>query len=270
MVLVKILQESGHIPHILSRGYGRSSRTHLLRVNPQRHRYQDVGDEPLLLSRIAPTWVSSNRVDSAQAAIKEGATILIMDDGFQNPSLHKDWSIIVIDTQRAIGNGYTLPAGPLREPLQQALERAQAVVCIGESALSFDIPLHLHVMKASITSQPPPSSETVLGFSGIGDPSKFHRFLIQLGYNVLAFKDFPDHYDYKVQDIQKLLHQKKQLKASFLITTEKDACRIPDAYRSNMTVLKMSLEIKEIEILCQNLAHMFPTKKGLNLNVEAT
>mgnify|MGYP000638645222 CR=1 FL=1 len=126
----KRLIDSGETVHFLSRGYGGTEKGPL-RIDPAIHTCQAVGDEPLLLARLAPTWIAADRRLGCQAAVAAGAGIVIMDDGFQNPTTVKDLSVIVIDGGYGFGNGRVMPAGPLREPVAAGLKRAQAVVVIG-------------------------------------------------------------------------------------------------------------------------------------------
>ncbi|MDP2194244.1 MAG: tetraacyldisaccharide 4'-kinase, partial [Alphaproteobacteria bacterium] len=132
IALVQILKEMGHNPHILSRGYGAAVKG-IKKVDPERHHYLQVGDEPLLLSQFAPTWVCPNRIRAGKEAIKDGATVLIMDDGFQNKAIEKDLNLLVVDSIQGFGNREVFPAGPLREPIAAGLNRADAIFFIGSS-----------------------------------------------------------------------------------------------------------------------------------------
>jgi tetraacyldisaccharide 4'-kinase len=132
LTLARLLQAAGDAPILLSRGY-RGRLAGPLRVDAARHHAGDVGDEPLLLARVAPTFVARNRVVGARAAVAAGASVIVMDDGFQNPSLQKNFSVLVVDARRGIGNGRVVPAGPLRAPLAAQLVRADALVVVGAS-----------------------------------------------------------------------------------------------------------------------------------------
>ncbi len=136
IAFAEYLKQQGHVPHILTRGYGGSG-SHPMQVTPQ-HTAAEVGDEALLLARHAPCWVDANRRRSAKLAIRAGANILLMDDGFQNPALEKDISILVIDGGYGFGNGAVLPAGPLRELPTAAYRRAQGIVMTGRDAHHVD------------------------------------------------------------------------------------------------------------------------------------
>ena len=110
------LKEIGLNPHIVSKGY-RGKLTGPILVS-EKHDSKDVGDEPILLSSFAPTWVSKDRVKGAKEAVENGCDIIILDDGFQNGYLHKDFSVIVVDAKRGFGNERVFPAGPLRESVE--------------------------------------------------------------------------------------------------------------------------------------------------------
>src|SRR4051812_5054707 len=129
MAIARLLIEAGEQPYFLTRGYG--GRLAGPVVVETGHSAVQVGDEPLLLARVAPTIVAANRVAGAKLAREKGASVVVMDDGFQNPSLVKDLSILMIDGGRGIGNGRVLPAGPLRVPLEPQLDRADAILFVG-------------------------------------------------------------------------------------------------------------------------------------------
>ncbi len=131
IALARLLIAAGERPAFLSRGYGGRLAGPQL-VDPARHTSIEVGDEPLLLARVAPTVAARDRRAGACVAKEIGASVIVMDDGFQNPSIEKDLSILVIDGRRGIGNGRVLPAGALRAPLGAQLDRAQAILVIGD------------------------------------------------------------------------------------------------------------------------------------------
>src|SRR6266702_4634659 len=133
LAIGRFLKAAGERPFFLSRGYGGRARGPLV-VDPGRHGAREVGDEPLLLARIAPTVVARARPAGAAVARARGASVIVMDDGFQNPSLAKDFAVLVLDGRRGIGNARVFPAGPLRAPLEIQLERTQALIAVGEIA----------------------------------------------------------------------------------------------------------------------------------------
>jgi tetraacyldisaccharide 4'-kinase len=233
MTIARMLQAQGERPVFLSRGYG-GRLAGPLRVDPS-HRAADIGDEPLLLARIATTVVARKRVRGARVAIDAGASVIVMDDGFQNPSLQKDFSVLVVDAGRGLGNGRVIPAGPLRAPLTEQFQCAQAVVMVGGSARAAeDIrdragQLSLPVFEAKLA--PEPSFVTALGsgrvlaFAGIGDPDKFFATLRDAGIAVAATRSFDDHYRYTRADAQALCRDADR-EGLILVTTEKDLARM--------------------------------------------
>ncbi len=232
LAVARMLVEAGEGPALISRGYG-GRLAGPLRVDPASHRAIDVGDEPLLLARAAPTIVARDRVVGAQAAIAAGARTVVMDDGFQNPSLAKDFSVLVVDSRRAIGNGRVLPAGPLRAPLAPQLARAHALVVVGAlpgadavaaAARVRGIPVftgRLHPDAGFIAAV---GGGRVLAFAGIGDPEKFFGTLAGAGIAVAATRAFPDHHRYSRVEAQDLCAQADR-EGLILVTTEKDAAR---------------------------------------------
>lgn len=254
LALTRMLQEAGLTPHILSRGYGGYYRD-VIQVKPDQHTYTQVGDEPLLLARMAPTWIGSNRIQAAKKAIRAGANILIMDDGLQNPYLHKDLRILVIDALQGMGNGRVFPAGPLREPIDMGLQKSDWIVTIGDEAQekkmlrSIINGTSLPHVRARIEVNDVPqksgvSTKRVVAFSGIGFPEKFRQSLIQLEHDICEFIVFPDHHPYTILEIQHLI-KTAQLHKAQLVTTEKDYLRVPVIYRSHVGVLPVHVEFDE-------------------------
>jgi tetraacyldisaccharide 4'-kinase len=229
ITLARILAARQHKVAFLTRGYrGRLSGP--VAVDPARHNAHDVGDEALLLAAVAPTIVSRDRARGAELADKLGAGVIVMDDGFQNFQLAKDLSFVVVDSKTGFGNGRLIPAGPLREPVDQGLARADAVVMLGEGALplpSFGGP----VIRAELHPTAPDrfAGRSVFAMAGIGRPEKFFRTLQAMGARVVGTRAFPDHHRYTLLEIEAV----KQIAANagaLLVTTEKDFVRI-DANR---------------------------------------
>lgn len=229
-------------PFFLTRGYGGAEKGPLL-LDRTRHTAADVGDEAFLLGEKGPVIVSSDRPAGAKLARESGAGMILMDDGFQNPSLHKDLSVLVIDGETGFGNGRLLPAGPLREPPQSAFRRAQAVILTGEDKrnLLAHIPGALPVFRASVmpcfTGD---HSAAYIGFAGLARPEKFRRTLEQCGLKLVAFHAFADHHPYTDRELDALLAEAQQRNAR-LITTEKDFQRLPEEYRKRIKTLPIAL-----------------------------
>ncbi len=218
-------------PHFLTRGYGGREKGPLL-VDYFESNAREVGDESLLLAKTAFTILSADRPAGARFAKEKNADLLIMDDGLQNPSLHKDISLVVIDGASGFGNGKLLPAGPLRETLPSGFDKADAFVLIGKDKtgavhkLPEDKPLfNAHVEVPD--DHKPPTTKPYLAFAGLGRPEKFYHLLQKLNYDIASWHPFPDHYAYKPDDIYKLIEEAKTKNAT-LITTEKDFLRLPE------------------------------------------
>jgi tetraacyldisaccharide 4'-kinase len=234
LAVARMLQAAGERPVFLSRGYGGRRRGPLV-VAPDRDRAADVGDEPLLLARMAPTVVAHDRVAGAKAAHAAGASVIVMDDGFQNPSLAKDFSVLVIDGRRGLGNSKVFPAGPLRAPLDAQLARADAVVLVGgvgedaaaagAAAEARKLPLfraRLEPDRAVIAAL---AGRRVIAFAGIGDPEKVFATLREAGIAIAATRSFADHHRYTPADARDLCRL-ADAEGLTLVTTEKDKARL--------------------------------------------
>ena len=229
--------------HFLSSGYGGALPGPLL-VDPERHSYAQVGDEPLLLAQKAPCWVSKNRTLGIKKAVEAGARCVIMDDGFQDPSIVKDVSLLVVDGIMGFGSGLCIPAGPLREPLSRALRRAAGVVLMGEDEWGVakeigDKPL----FRAFIAPDVEPTlwaQKKLAAFAGIGRPQKFFQTLMNIGAELVKTHSFPDHHPYSEQEIEAMIKDAEKRDAT-LITTTKDYVRIPEKFRKSIAVLPVSI-----------------------------
>lgn len=250
--------------HFLTRGY-KGFLKGPVQVDPLLHKSEDVGDEALLLAKKAKTWVSYSRKEGGVNAQNEGATHVIMDDGFQNPSLFKDLSLLVVDGTMGFGNQKVFPLGPLREKLKEALKRAHGIVLIGRDLygaqdLIFSYAPNLPIIKAHF--EPPQKAQKeffkrrVFGFAGIGAPQKFYQTLQELGAEIIDFVSFPDHYTYPKSVLEKLQKEAQKAKA-ILVTTEKDYVRLPLFAREYIEFLPVSLvfddKVKLVRILKEKI-----------------
>ncbi|MBV9565076.1 MAG: tetraacyldisaccharide 4'-kinase [Bradyrhizobium sp.] len=233
LALAGLLRELDETPVVLSRGYG--GRLHgPVMVDPARHRAADVGDEPLMMAQHLAVAVARDRVDGVALAKSRRASVILMDDGFQNPRVAKDASLIVIDSDRGIGNGFVFPAGPLRAPLSPQLGRTDALVVIGKGHASDAVAAQIAgrggpVFAARLAPQPASvarlAGKRVLAFAGIGDPARFFRTLRASGIEVVRERAFADHHDFTPDEVAALLADAAR-EALTPVTTEKDLVRL--------------------------------------------
>jgi tetraacyldisaccharide 4'-kinase len=239
------LRARGVDAHILTRGYGGGARR-IKRVDATRDAAGEVGDEAMLLAAVAPTWVGADRAGAARQAVAAGAAALIMDDGLQHPSLHITCGLLVIDGGAGFGNGRLLPAGPLREPVQQAASRCVAAVLIGEDAAgaAAALPETLPLLRARLSPGADMldlAGREVLAFAGIGRPEKFFASLRQAGIVVRDSVSFADHYRYRTGDLRRLRQAAAAMDVP-LVTTWKDHVRLPAADRPGILRAGIALQ----------------------------
>ncbi len=260
--LYAYLKELGLNPCILTRGYGgKISGPQIITTNTDSPAM--VGDEPFMMAQYANVVVSKDRQTGAQFIERFGYNCILMDDGFQNPSLVKDQSFVVVDAGAMLGNQCVFPAGPLREPLSRALKRADNIILLGETTPENDLPnfaetpiLRANLVKNSKTSLP----IHVVAFAGIGRPQKFYNSLKNEGVSLLDTIDFPDHHYYIESELQVLFDLANTHKAG-LITTEKDWVKLPKSWQDKIQYLPISIqwdrpeEIKKILQSITGLSH---------------
>lgn len=239
----------GYKVGILTRGHGGAVTSETL-VNTQKHNARDVGDEALMHAEIATTVVSPNRVTGAHKLVEEGCTLILMDDGFQNPSLHKDYCLVLADAKRGLGNGFVMPGGPMRVPFRNQLYLADAVLITGKGNAADDV-----IRKAARAGKPVYKTELrveqastfkdtkLLAFAGIADPGKFFDTLIDMGSRIVDKRAFGDHHVFLEEECADLIDRSKA-QGLQLVTTEKDAARLKGMGEAQEKLLELSKVVK--------------------------
>ena len=246
--LARILREDGERVAILSSGYGGRLRGPVS-VDSALHGAKDVGDEALLMSQAAPAVIARDRVAGARLAVADGARVIVTDDGHQNPVLRKALSIVVVDGETRggewpFGAGGVIPAGPMREPLNAGLARADVVVALLPIDMAYlDPELRAvfgdkEVWIARLTADSPPPAGPRFGFAGVAKPWRVERTLRSAGCDLVGFEAFADHAPLGGGALRKLARRAAAMNAG-LITTEKDWVRLPLEWRSRIDVFRV-------------------------------
>lgn len=253
LAVAGLVAELGAAPAFLSRGYG-GRLAGPVRVDPAHHAAADVGDEPLLLARLAPAIVARDRPAGAALCRSLGADVVVMDDGLQNPSLAKDLSLAVVDGPAGLGNGLPFPAGPLRAPLARQWPHVGGLIVIGDgaggeavarAAARRGLPVH----RARLVPETDDlAGRRCLAFAGIGRPEKFFATLAEAGAVIVGTRPYPDHHPYRARELAALSEAARRLDAA-LVTTEKDAVRLPPAFAAGVRVLLVRLALDDAAAL---------------------
>jgi tetraacyldisaccharide 4'-kinase len=261
IAIASMLAENGERPFCLTRGYGGTAAGPKL-VDAHADHSSEVGDEALLLARAAPTIVARDRPGGAALAHSHGATVALMDDGLQNASLVKDFTLAVVDGRRGIGNGKVFPAGPLRAPLAAQLARIDALLVVGEetgarelvaAARRRGLPVLHGRLVPDAAAGAALKGRKVLAFAGIGDPEKFFLSARQAGIAVAETRAFPDHHRFSAEEAARLMMEAEH-DGLALLTTEKDRARmagdaLTETLAARVHVLPVTMIVDEIDEL---------------------
>ena len=254
----KILIKAGYKPHFISKGYAGIIKTNILVESW--HSPKSVGDEPLLLSKIAPTWIGTNRNNSIQLANDKGSDCIVMDDGFQNPTIHKDFSIVVINASQEFGNKRVIPAGPLRESIKRGMSRTNLVIVIGEKTNDLEklIPTHIPTIFAKFNINNENKifkGQKITAFAGIAYPEKFFNSLREQGAKIVKEITYPDHHIFDENDLFSLAEIANKTQ-SILVSTQKDFVRIPKPYRSLINTLEGEIVFENEDLIKEILSNV--------------
>jgi tetraacyldisaccharide 4'-kinase len=239
LALATSIAATGRDIHVVTRGYG-GRLSGPTRVDPAEHDAERVGDEALLIAAGAPCWVARDRAAGVRAAVASGAHAILLDDGFQNPAIEKDLSLVVVDAEYGFGNCRVIPAGPLREPVASGLARADAIVLIGNGEPDGIREAGRPVVRADLVpiGGKGLAGAPVVAFAGIGRPEKFFASLRGIGASVVATRPFPDHHPFADAEVARL-RQEAERSGALLVTTTKDWVRLPPRLREGIEVLEV-------------------------------
>jgi len=213
--------------------------------------YNYLEDEIKMLEGMGKTFAAKERAEGIELLIKNNNNIAILDDGFQDSSIRKNFSILCFNQKQWIGNGLLIPSGPLRERLS-SIKRADCIVINGDKDNIIENQINkIKQLKIFYTKYKPKNLEIlkdkkIFAFAGIGNPLNFFELLKKNNLQLLNYQSFPDHYNYKKKDLDNLKSKAKELNA-LLLTTEKDYCRIDSDFRKGIEKLDVDLEIDSKE-----------------------
>jgi len=256
----KILKEMGVDFAFLSRGYMNDGSKFLMLRNHDNNKAEQVGDEPLLLIDIAPTFIAKNRLFGArQIENMKNFQAILLDDGMQCNKVKRDFTILVVDGQIGFGNDFMIPAGPMREPLCSGLSKTDLIVLVGEAKpdlikkLSGKKIIHAKILPTNLDKF---SGKKLIAFCGLAYPQKFFSLLKKVNLDVIEAKSFADHYNYQINDLEKLYQQAKN-KGATLITTRKDWVKFPKTFQEKIAHLDVEMVFDDPQLVRAELEKIF-------------
>jgi tetraacyldisaccharide 4'-kinase len=264
IALAQMLIADGRRVAFLSRGYGGVRRVEPVQVDPNVHDARAVGDEPLLLARVAPCWVGADRVQAARLAVEAGADALMLDDGLQNPGLAKDLAFAVVDGETGFGNGLCVPAGPLRAPVAAQATHVRALIVVGGeegaaealSRAAHGKPAVRANLEPDALAAAPLIGREVVAFAGIARPEKFYATLRRVGAQIVSTRSFPDHHPFRPREIDALIEEAGE-RGAILATTEKDRVRLAPKQARSIVTLPVTLRFEEPRLMRGMLRRAF-------------
>ena len=254
----KMLIKAGYNPHFVSKGYAGIIKKNILVESW--HSAKSVGDESLLLAEVAPTWIGIDRNESIKLANNKGSDCIVMDDGFQNPTIYKDFSIVVVNASQGFGNKRVIPSGPLRESINRGMSRTNLVILIGEKTKELEklIPSHIPTISAkfNINNQSKIfKGQKITAFAGIAYPKKFFDSLREQGAKIVKEVTYPDHHIFDENDLLSLVEIANKTQ-SILVSTQKDFIRIPKSYRSLVNTLEGEIVFENEDLIKEILSNV--------------
>ena len=248
--LCKILKKKNISVHVIYKAYKTNIYRKVIEVN-NKLESEYIGDEPLLTSKYATTWVCKKRKEGIEKAIIEGAKLILLDDGLQDSSIKKTLNILVVNEIQGNGNSKIIPAGPLREKIPKSLNKSDCIFFYG-SRLNFKklFPYYKKrifygKIKSNINNLKIKKNARIVAFSGIAHPTNFFSLLIGNKLNLIKSFSFEDHYKYERKDLNRIVDFSKKTKSSTILTTSKDYVKIPNDLRKNVTEIKICIEFNK-------------------------
>jgi tetraacyldisaccharide 4'-kinase len=257
--LVELLSQDNKLDiAVVARGYKGNLSKKVVKVNLKKHSYKEVGDEALLIAEYTTVFISKNRKLAIRMAEKNGAKIIILDDGFQDNSIHKDFSILVISTNifKPQTNTFLIPAGPMRESLKTSIGKADIIITSDENHKlakhKLIISKELFHQQQVIKNKEEIKNKEFVLLCGIAQPERVEKTAKNLNAKIIKKYFFPDHYNFSLNELEEIYDEAKKFNCKVL-TTKKDFVRINSKFHCNTVVIDYSIEFNDEDRLIKKL-----------------